>query len=310
MRVVGVEEFGGPERLRVFEVPEPHVRDGEVRIRVVAVAVNPTDVGVRSGLRDPQGAPPPYVPGMDAAGVVDEVGEGSPWRIGDRVMAMALPLSEHGGAYVEHLVGPWESMAPIPENADLVHAAALPMNGLTALQCLELLHLGPDDTLAVTGAAGTLGNYLVQLGEHAGLRVIADAAPKDRELVASLGPDEIVERGEDVADRIRALAPHGVDGLVDASVQRGQVVRAVRDGGGFVSVRGWAGEPERDVLFHRATVSRDYPHSQAKLETLRRFAEDGVLTLRVADVLPVEQAAEAHRRLEAGGVRGRIILTF
>jgi NADPH2:quinone reductase len=309
MRLVGVEEFGGPERLQVFEVPEPHVRDGEVRIRVAAAAVNPTDVGVRSGQRDPQGAPPPYAPGMDAAGVVDEVGEGSPWRVGDRLMAVALPLSEHGGAYVEHLVGPWESMAPIPEGSDLEHSATLPMNGLTAVQCLELLHLAPGSTLAVTGAAGILGNYVVQLAKHAGLRVIADAAEKDRELVASLGPDEIVERGDDVAQRIRALVPEGVDGLVDASVQREQVVSAVRDGGGFVDVRGWAGEPERGVVFHRARVAMEY-RSQAKLETLRRCTEDGLLTLRVADVLPAERAAEAHRRLEAGGVRGRIVLTF
>jgi NADPH2:quinone reductase len=258
MRLVGVEEFGGPEQLRVFEVPEPHVRDGQTRIRVHAVAVNPTDVGVRSGMRDPQGAPGPYAPGMDAAGIVDEVGEGSPWRLGERVMAIALPLSEHGGAYVEHLVGPWESMAPVPAGVDLEHASTLPMNGLTAIQCLELLHLAPGDTLAVTGAAGTLGNYVVQLAKHAGLRVIADAAEKDRALVTALGPDEIVERGDDVAERIRALAPEGVEGLVDASVQKEQVVTAVRDGGGFVSVRGWAGEPERDIAFLRAMVSKEY----------------------------------------------------
>jgi NADPH2:quinone reductase len=309
VRLVGVAEFGGPERLQVFEVPEPHVRDGEARIRVHAVAVNPTDTGVRSGLRDPQGTPPPWAPGMDAAGVVDEVGEGSPWRVGERVMAMAVPLSEHGGAYVEHLVGPWESMAPIPAGTDLEHAATLPMNGLTALQSLELLHLPSGATLAVTGAAGALGGYLVQLGKHAGLRVIADAAPQDRDLVASFGADEVVERGDDVADRIRALVPEGVDGLVDASVQREQVVPAVRDGGRFVSVRGWPGEPTREIEFLRALVGQEY-RSQDKLETLRRFAEDGVLTLRVAEVLPVDQAAEAHRRLEAGGVRGRIVLTF
>jgi NADPH:quinone reductase-like Zn-dependent oxidoreductase len=309
MRLVGVQEFGGPERLQVFDVPEPHVRDGQVRIRVHAAAVNPTDVGVRSGLRDPQGAPPPYAPGMDAAGVVDEVGEGSPWRVGDRVMAIALPLSEHGGAYVEELVGPWESMAPIPASTDLVHAATLPMNGLTALQCLGLLDLAPGATLAVTGAAGILGNYLVQLAKHAGLRVIADAAPKDRGLVASLGPDAVVDRGDEVAARIRDVAPDGVDGLVDASVQRDRVVAAVRDGGRFVSVRGWEGDGERDIAFLRATVAKEY-RSQAELETLRRYAEDGVLTLRVADVLPAERAAEAHRRLEAGGVRGRLVLTF
>jgi NADPH:quinone reductase len=309
MRLVGVTEFGGPEQLQVFEVPEPHVRDGETRIRVHAVAVNPTDVGVRSGLRDPQGAPPPYAPGMDAAGVVDEVGEGSPWRIGQRLMAIALPLSEHGGAYVEHLVGPWESMAPIPEGTDLEHAATLPMNGLTALQCLELLHLPAGGTLAVTGAAGILGNYLVQLAVHAGLRVIADAAERDRALVHSLGPEAVVDRGDDVAQRIRAIVPEGVDGLVDASLQKEQVVPAVRDGGRFVSVRGWPGEPQRDIEFLRAMVGAEY-RSQDKLETLRRFTEDGILTLRVADVLPVAEAAEAHRRIEAGGVRGRIVLTF
>jgi NADPH2:quinone reductase len=278
MRLVGVAEFGGPERLQVFEVPEPHAKDGEVRIRVHAVAVNPTDVGVRTGMRDPQGAPPPYAPGMDAAGVVDEVGEGSPWRVGQQVMAMAVPLSEHG-------------------------------HRLTAVQCLELLHLAPGAVLAVTGAAGTLGDYVVRLAKHAGLRVIADAADKDRAQVAAAGADEIVERGNDVAGRIRAVVPEGVDGLVDAAVQRAQVVPAVRDGGGFVDVRGWAGEPQRNVVFHRALVGREY-RSQAKLETLRRFTEDGLLVLRVADVLPVAQAPEAHRRLEAGGVRGRIVLTF
>jgi NADPH:quinone reductase-like Zn-dependent oxidoreductase len=246
---------------------------------------------------------------MDAAGVVDEVGEGSPWQVGDRVMAIALPLSEHGGAYVEHLVGPWESMAPIPDGTDLVHAATLPMNGLTALQCLELLALRPGQTLAVTGAAGLLGTYLVQLGAHAGLRVVADAAPKDRDLVASLGADEVVDRGDDVADRIRAVTDGGADGLVDAALQREQVVPAVRDGGRFVDVRGWEGTGERGITFLRALVAKEY-RSQDKLETLRRFAEDGILTLRVADVLPVADAAEAHRRMEAGGVRGRLVLTF
>jgi NADPH:quinone reductase-like Zn-dependent oxidoreductase len=200
-------------------------------------------------------------------------------------------------------------MAPIPEGSDLEHAATLPMNGLTAVQCLELLHLAPGSTLAVTGAAGTLGDYVVRLAKHAGLRVIADAADKDREQVAASGADETVQRGADVAQRIRDAVPEGVDGLVDAAVQREQVLAAVRDGGGFVDVRGWAGEPQRDVVFHRAMVGREY-RSQAKLETLRRFTEDGLLTLRVADVLPAAQAADAHRRLEAGGVRGRIVLTF
>jgi NADPH:quinone reductase-like Zn-dependent oxidoreductase len=246
---------------------------------------------------------------MDAAGIVDEAGEGAPWSVGDELMAMALPLSEHGGAYVERLVGPWESMTRIPQGTDLIAASTLPMNGLTAMQILDLLDLGPGSTLAVTGAAGILGNYLVQLAKHAGITVIADSSERDRPLVAGLGPDLVVERGDDVAERIREAYPDGVDALADLSVQKEQVVPAVADRGRFVSVRGWQGVPERDIEFLRSMVSTEY-RSQDKLEALRRHVESGVLTLRVADVLPAEQAADAHRRLEAGGVRGRIVLTF
>jgi NADPH2:quinone reductase len=100
MKVVGVQQFGGPEALAVQEVQEPHAGAGSVRIRVGAFAVNPTDTGVRSGQRDSSHTSPPYVPGMDAAGVIDEVGpDVDGWRVGDEVMAMALPLTAHGGAY-------------------------------------------------------------------------------------------------------------------------------------------------------------------------------------------------------------------
>lgn len=311
MKVIGVTEFGGPEALAAHTVPEPHAGPGEARIRVHAAAVNPTDTVLRAGTRGGRGSQPPHVPGMDAAGVVDEVGEGSPWTVGDEVMAMALPggAGEHGGAYVEKLVGPWESMARIPEGTDLVTASTLPMNGLTAHQALDLLGLEPGRTLAVTGAAGTLGGYVVQLAKHAGLTVIADAAAKDRALVEGLGPDHVVERGDDVADRIREILPDGVDGLVDAALLNEKVVPAVRDGGGFVTVRGWEGLPGRGVTFHKVLVVKEY-RSHDKLDELRQLAEEGVLTLRVADTLPADDAAEAHRRFEAGGVRGRLVLSF
>lgn len=310
MKVIGVTEFGGPDALGVHETEEPHAGPGEARIAVAAAAVSPTDTGVRSGGRDPGDAAPPYVPGMDAAGIVDEVGAGSQWHVGDAVMAMALPLREHGGAYVEKLVGSSDSMAAIPANADLVSASTLPMNGLTAWQILEMVDLEPGSTLAVTGAAGTLGGYVIQLARHAGLRVIADAAPRDRELVEGLGADVVVDRGPDVADRILdATDGTGADAVVDAAVMNEAAVPAVRDGGHFASVRYWRGDPTRGITFHRASVFDEY-HSGDKLERLRQLAEDGVLTLHVAGTYPAADAAEAHRRLEAGGVRGRLVLTF
>lgn len=310
MKVIGVSQFGGPEGLAAHDVPEPHAGPGEARIRVHGAAVNPTDTALRAGWYGARGEQSPHVPGMDAAGVVDEVGDDSPWTVGDEVMAIALPRGGgRGGAYAEKLVGPWESMARIPAGTDFVTACTLPMNGLTAYQALELLRLDPGRTLAVTGAAGTLGNYVVQLAKHAGLAVVADAAAKDRALVEGLGPDHVVERGGDVAERIRAVFPDGADGLVDASVQNEEALPAVRDGGTFVPVRGWEGLPGRGISFPKVFVFDEY-RSHPKLDELRRLAESGVLTPRVAATLPADEAAEAHRQLEGGGVRGRIVLTF
>jgi len=310
VKVVGVEQFGGPEALAVHEVPEPHAGAGSVRIRVQAFAVNPTDTGVRAGQRDSSQASPPYVPGMDAAGVIDEVGpDVSGWEVGDEVMAIALPLSAHGGAYVEELVAPVGSFTRIPRGTSLPLASTVPMNGLTALQILSRAGLAPGKTLAVTGAAGLLGNYVVQLGVAAGLTVIADSAPADEALVRSLGPAQIVARGDGFAAAVRALVPDGVDALADAAVQRASVVDAVRDGGVFLDVRGWEGNGARGIRFEQIAVFAEY-RSFDKLEQLRHAVESGTVTPRVAEVLPASRAGEAHERLEAGGTRGRFVLTW
>lgn len=307
--VVGVAEFGGPEQLDAHEVPVPVPGPGETRIRVAAAAVSPTDTHLRAGTYGTYGQQPPYVPGMDAAGIVDAVGEGVPWQVGQRLMAIALPTGPHGGAYVQHLVGPWQSMTPVPDSVSLVEASTVPMNGLTALQALAHLDLSAGSTLAVTGAAGTLGSYLVRLARAAGLVVVADTAEKDRELVTSLGPEHVVERGPDVARAIRGVFPEGVDGLVDASVQGEQIVPALRDGGRLATVRFWEGPDERGIETFPVRVRDEYLAAE-RLEQLATYAEDGTLPLSVAAELPCTRAAQAHRMLEAGGVRGRIVLTF
>ncbi len=312
MRVVGVDEFGGPEALKVFDVPEPEAGPGQVRIRVYAASVNPTDTYTRNGARAEmlKAFDPPYVPGMDAAGILDGIGAGASVNcdIGDAVMAVVLPQGGHG-AYSEYIVVPAESVTRIPTNAGIVEASTLPMNGLTARLSLDQLALKPGQTLAVTGAAGAYGGYMVQLAKADGLRVIADASPADIELVKSLGADEVVLRGEGVADHIRALEPNGVDAIADGSVQLDALIPAVRDEGQFVSVRGYQGEPIRGITFH-VTWVRDYITAHAKLDELRQLVEDGKLTLRVAKTFPAEQGSEAHRALEAGGTRGRLVLLF
>ena len=312
MHGVGVNEFGDPEVLQVVDLPEVHAGPGEVRIRVHAASVNPADTGIRDGSRAEalRKDPPPYVPGMDAAGVIDEVGTdtATDLAVGEAVMAMVIPNGTHG-AFRESIVLPADSVARAPAGSTHVEAATLPMNGLTALSRLDQLALQPGQTVAVTGAAGCYGGYVVQLAKADGLRVIADASPADEQLVRDLGADVVVPRGDDVAAQIRKVAPDGVDGLADGAVQNELAVGAVRDGGAFASVRGWDGSGQRGITFHRTMVT-GYDHRPDLLDRLRQQAEDGIITLRVAATYAPEDAAEAHRRLEAGGTRGRCVIVF
>ena len=304
--------WGGPEVLHVVDLPDPVPRTGEVRIRVHAAAVNPTDTQLRSGARAERlrDVAPPHVPGMDAAGVLEKIGEGTETdlRPGEQVMAIVLPLGARG-AYAERVVVPAESVVRMPKGASFAEAATLPMNGLTARAALDALALEPGRTLAVSGAAGAVGGYTMQLATFEGLRVIADAAPADQALVRGLGADVVIPRGDAFASEVRAVVPDGADALVDAALLDERAVEAVRDGGAVATLRGFdgAGVAGRGIDFHPVYV-RTYAGDRDKLDHLRAQAEDGVLTLRVARVLPLERAAEAHRLLEAGGVRGRIVL--
>lgn len=305
-------EYGGPEALRVLELPEPKPGPGEVRIRVHAATVNPADTVLRSGAAAAAlgGRPPPYVLGMDAAGVVDELGPDVDNRlsVGLRVIALVLPTGPHGGAYATQVVVPAASVVPIPDGADFPAASTLLMNGLTARMTLDALALPAGSTVGVFGAAGAVGGYVIQLANADGLWVIADAAPADEELVRELGARQVVPRGAGVTGRIRVLAADGVPGLVDAAVLDAAALPAVADGGGLATIRGWAGPAERGVRVHPVRVS-DRALDTAALARLRaQAAPGGPLTLRVADVLPAGRAAEAHRRLAGGGVRGRLVL--
>lgn len=312
MRAVGLMAHGGPDVLEVVDVPEAQAGPGQVRLRVHAAAINPTDVMARNGSRAAQQKvdPPPYIPGMDVAGIVDQMGEGvtTGVKVGDAVMAMVVPKGAHG-AYREQIVLDQRAVVPAPAGTSHVEACTLPMNGLTARQSLDRLGLAPEQVLAVTGAAGAYGGYVIQLAKAEGLTVIADAAETDRALVTTLGADIVVPRGDDVADRIRDHFPDGADGLADGAVLNEKAVPAVRDGGGFTAVRGFEGEPQRGIVFSPTWV-REYDGEYEKLDRLRQQTEEGILTLRVAETYPPEQAGEAHRRLEAGGTRGRLVIEF
>lgn len=289
--------------LEVADLPVREPGAGEVRIAVAAAAVNPTDIGLRAN-----GAaelPAPWVPGMDAAGTVESVGPGVERpAVGDEVMAVVTPRRPEGGAQAELLVAPAASVVAIPDGATLPQAATLPMNGLTAMVGLELLGLEPGQKLAVAGGAGLLASYAIPLAKRRGLLVVADAKPEDEQLVRSFGADEVLERGDAFS------APLEADGLYDTALLGAAAFPAIRDGGGMAVVRGWDDTPaERGIRIHKVMV-RTVMHRTDWLEELRAMASAGELQLRVAGEYPPEQAAEAHRVMDAGGLRGRAVIRF
>jgi NADPH:quinone reductase len=315
MRAVTFSRFGGPEVLEVSELPVPQPGPGEVRIRVAAATVNPTDISFRTGRQQTtaqlaeMGVRPPYIPGMELAGVVDAVGEGTDWHTGDRVMAIVNPRRPGGGAQAELVVVPAASVARVPEGTSLEAAATLPMNGLTVRLALDRLALQPGQTLGVTGAAGAVGGYAVELGASDGLRVIAVAGLQDAALVKRFGASSIVSRGDAAVRGLHDAAPGGVDGLIDAAVLDAAVLPAIRDGGKLATVRGFAGPSERGITIEPVRVI-SYLHNHEALDRLGHLVAKGRLTLRVAETFPPERAADAQRKMNAGGIRGRLVIVF
>lgn len=320
MRAVVVSEYGAPEVLKVAEVNEPHAGPGQIRVNVRAAAVNPADIHIRTGEVDSwfnDAVPRPLRPGMDLAGVVDEVDGGAQTdlSVGEAVMGMVVPMDPTGGSYAEFVVLDPRQVTRAPAGLSLVEAATIPMNGLTARRALDLLALPIGAWVAITGAAGAVGGFAVELAKVDGLQVIADAKPADAELIRRFGADEVLPRGDDYAREIREAHADGVDAVIDTALLGGRIETAIRTGGHLATLRspGEGGmtplSDRADIVVHEVVVP-EYRFARDKLETLRELAEAGRISARVADVYTAEKAAEAHRRLEAGGVRGRLVLTF
>ena len=308
-RAVGITEPGGPEVVRVVEREVREPGPGEVRLGVRAAAVNPTDIGLRE--RGAEGLPPPWVPGMDAAGVVESVGAGvEHLAVGDEVMAAVAPRRPEGGAQAELVVVPAASTVPVPDGLRPEPAATLPMNGLTALHGLDLLALAEGQTLLVTGGAGLLASYVIPMAKQRGLRVLADASPEDETLVRGFGADVVLPRGDALVAAIHTESPDGVDAVFDTALLRREVFPAIREGGALAVVRTWDGEDvEQGIRVEKVQVWTVLERTDWLWE-VRDLAQRGVLVPRVAATYPPEAAADAQRRMEAGGLRGRAVIVF
>ena len=192
----------------------------------------------------------------------------------------------------------------------MAEASTLPMNGLTALRALELAALGRQQFLAVSGGAGLLASYTIAAAKRQGLKVIADAKPQEADLVRSYGAEVVIERGPGFATAIRQAVPQGVDALLDTALLAEQTFGAIRDGGVYIPVRGWADKPsERGIRIKPVFVSEVLERTEW-LELLRDMVAAKEIRLRVAGEYAPERVADAQRTLEAGGVRGRPVILF
>ncbi|MFK3981482.1 zinc-binding alcohol dehydrogenase family protein [Micromonospora sp. NPDC050397] len=303
MQAVAVTAQGGPEVLRVVERPDPVPGPGQVLVRVLAAVVHPADVAARLGLVPGGPIEPPFLPGWDFAGEVVEVGDdGGDYRPGDRVVGMVPWYVTRGavGAYAELIAADTGWVVPLPDGLSPAVAATVPLNALTARQALDLMELPPAATLLVTGASGGVGGFAAQLAARAGHRVLAVAGRDDEDWVRDLGVAQVVPKDADLADVGQVPA------VLDAVPLAESAAKAVADGGVLITTRPTPPvDPARGIRQQVVLIRFD----QALLRELIVEVAGGRLRTRVATTLPLARAAEAHRIVEAGGVRGKVVLT-
>jgi len=312
MLAVTIPVFGGPEVLQLRRLPRPQLEPGTVLVRVAAAAVNPTDLLLRSGAQSRflDGLPPPYIPGMDLAGVVEESADPR-WPTGARVAGAVSAWRRCGGAQAEVVRVPGDSLMSAAANLSDEEAATLPMNGLTAQLCVEAAAVPPAGDLMVIGGTGVLGGFVIQIARTRGIRVFADATDADEEFVRGLGADVVVPRGDRGCAAVREVVPEGVDAVVDTAVVGQQALGYLRPGGTLVTVRPAAFDPGavRDVRLEYVFVP-DHLQDADALARVAELARDGAVTPRVAEVFPPHRVADAHRLTDRRGVRGRAVLSF
>jgi NADPH2:quinone reductase len=304
MRAIAYTTYGGPDVLGLTDLPAPKVGPDSVLVRVRATSVNPVDWKVREGYLDGlMDAVFPVVPGWDVAGVVEEVGvDAHEFEVGDEVFGYVRKDVVGGGTTAELVAAPVRTLAHKPRTASFEEAAAVPLAGLTAYQALRRLGVGEGDTVLVHAAAGGVGGFAVQIARALGARVIGTAGEGNHEHLRSLGA-EPVTYGDGLVERVRSLAPDGVDVVLDL-VGGGVVATTPEVGTAHVRV-GSVADPEVAAVGGAYMWVR--PDS-ADLAALAALIDEGKVRPEVAQVFPLEETAAAHELSASGHVRGKVVV--
>lgn len=321
MRAIIIDRFGGAEQLHLAELPQPQAAAGEVLIRIAYAGVNPADWKIREGwLRDFVPFRMPHILGFDGAGVVAGIGAGvEGLKLGDRVVTASNQGKGGWGTYAEYAVSDADRVVPLPAGVGLREAAALPTAGITSWEALfDVGNLRAGQRVLVNGGAGGMGSFCIQLAKMAGASVAATCGPANLEYVRTLGAELVIDyRSQDVAAAVRAWAPEGLDLIVD-TVGQGtllQGIELVKQGGTIAPVGTLiAGEPQPDAARAVARGVRIVPTMSSferqgrQLRELVAAMAAGRLRAPAIEVLALAETAEAHRRVQAGHVRGKLVL--
>jgi NADPH:quinone reductase-like Zn-dependent oxidoreductase len=302
MKAAQFSRYGGPEVLEIVDLPDPHPAPGQVRIAVHAAGINATEWKLRKGVLS-FGADLPQTTGRDVAGVVDEVGEGvTDVAVGDRVFG----VSDDGAGAAELVLATYR--APIPPSLGFVDAAGLPIALETATRAIDQLGVVTGSTLFINGASGGIGSTAVQLAVARGARVIGAASAANQNYLSLLGAEPVIY-GEGMVERVRALAPDGVDVALDVA-GNGVLPELIDLAGGaqnVVTLADFDGSAEHRVRFSNGFVDGHAFHALAEVGKL---IEAGRFWLPVDRTFPLTEIAEAHRFSENGHVRGRLVLVI
>ncbi|MFF4951207.1 NADP-dependent oxidoreductase [Streptomyces chattanoogensis] len=304
MKAITVNSYGGPSVLEYTDQPDPKVGPDSVLIRVRAAGVNPVDWKIVGGYLDAMMyAHYPLIPGWDVAGVVEAVGvDATEYAVGDEVIGYVRKDEVQHGTYAELVAAPVRTLAPKPAALSWQEAAGLPLAGLTAYQSLKRVGTQRGETVLVHAAAGGVGSLAVQIAVAQGVRAIGTASERNHDFLRSLGA-EPVTYGDGLADRVRALAPEGVDvaldfvgnGVLDVSQQ------LLKDRSRLVSIAdGEVGAKGGQMVWVRPDT--------ADLTVLGDLADAGKLTVPIEAVFPLAEAAEAVKLSMSGRSRGKIVL--
>jgi NADPH:quinone reductase-like Zn-dependent oxidoreductase len=301
MQAIVFEEFGGPEVLKVQEIDEPHAGPGEIRIAVKAAGVNPMDFKIRHGwFESMMPTTFPATPGAEVAGVVDEIGEGvTEFAVGDEVAGWSKT-----GGYAQHALV--DVIAVKPAGVSFEQAVALPVAGETSARVLRELDLKPGETVLIHGAAGGVGAVAVQLAVALGATVIGTASEANHDYLRTLGATPIVY-GEGLVDRVKAVAPQGVDAVIDVA-GKGALPDSIELRGGterIVTIADFAAGELGVAVSVGGT-----PDEQKKtwLADQLQLAADGKLRLNIAQTFALENAAKAQEISEAGHANGKFVI--